>query len=126
VGINIDEYNVGRYVKTFTNPGVIYSGLSASASEIVVDSPAVYGNAMHGDSISRHFRWGRAVLRAEQIVALAGGNFIRLSDGNADIYQEDEYSTVDDWQRGFFTGTTTLGDRDRKSTRLNSSHVKIS
>src|SRR5690606_42046115 len=83
-------------------------------------------NAMHGDSISRHFRWGRAVLRAEQIVALAGGNFIRLSDGNADIYQEDEYATVDDWQRGFFTGTTTLGDRDRKSTRLNSSHVKIS
>lgn len=111
VGVNIDEHNVGRYVKTFTNPGVIYSGLSASASEIVVDSPAVYGNAMHGDSISRHFRWGRAVLRAEQIVALAGGNFIRLSDGNADIYQEDEYATVDDWQRGFFTGTTTLGDR---------------
>lgn len=79
-----------------TAPGYLYAGHRPGT--IIVDSVAVYGEALTGRQAKLHFLWGRDVPDLRDVIQKRGGEHWDFTDGKSDVAFDFHFDTDIEWQ----------------------------
>lgn len=86
--------------------GVLYVGHYPGS--IIVDSVAVYAEALTGRTVAKHFFWGRDTSDFKSVVTTRGGTYWSFTDDTVRIALDFKFDTDEEW----FSGQTTSISRE--------------
>jgi len=95
--VSLEQENVDNGFDTFPQDELITGDTLETGQLFALDSPAIYATALTPTQIQNHFRWGRAVATAEEIVGSSLGVWHSFTDPHADKAFVQEWDTQETW-----------------------------
>lgn len=106
--VELTEAQIQTPYQISTASEFLYIGhLSGS---IIVDSVAVYSEALPTETITRHFRWGRDTPDFKDVVSGRGGNYWSFTDATARPIFDFKFDTEAEWATGESTSVSVDTD----------------
>lgn len=90
------------------SPGTLFVGQGSGS--VIIDSPAVYSQALTSRTAKLHFLWGRDAQSLRTIVSNRGGEYWTFTDESAEVLFELKFDTTEDWRTGETTSVNISED----------------